>query len=191
MDKYEQAQRLQELLEQAETEMADIPGFEGKYAMTKDGQVWSYWANGLRATYVNGHGYVCVDLHKNGKVYKKRVNILMAEAWNIPKPDWWSPGMCKLDVAHQDDNKLNNSLSNLFWKTRSENLNTEHWKECAKHRLRTPIRCVETGVVYKNQAEAAKAIGKHKYGINNCLLGKQKTCGGYHWERVLPEAAES
>lgn len=37
MDKYEQAQRLQELLEQAETEMADIPGFEGKYAMTKDG----------------------------------------------------------------------------------------------------------------------------------------------------------
>ena len=37
MSKYEMAERLQTLLEQAETEMADIPGFEGKYAMTKDG----------------------------------------------------------------------------------------------------------------------------------------------------------
>ena len=40
MDRYEQAQRLQELLEQAETaqeNMRDIPGFEGKYAMTRDG----------------------------------------------------------------------------------------------------------------------------------------------------------
>ena len=37
MERYEMANRLQSLLEQAETEMADVPGFEGLYAMTKDG----------------------------------------------------------------------------------------------------------------------------------------------------------
>jgi hypothetical protein len=42
MEKYKMAERLQELLEQAETaqeekKMRDIPGFEGKYAMTRDG----------------------------------------------------------------------------------------------------------------------------------------------------------
>jgi hypothetical protein len=39
MDKYEQAQRLQELLEQAETaqEMKDHPDFIGRYGVTRDG----------------------------------------------------------------------------------------------------------------------------------------------------------
>lgn len=189
MDKYEQAQRLQELLEQAETaqEMRDIPGFEGRYAMTLDGQVWSYWAHGFKATYINRHGYVCVDLDKNGKRCKKRINILMAETWDLPKPDWWAPGMCKLDVAHEDDNPLNNHLSNLFWKTRSENINTDHWREAHKSYLRTPIRCVETGEVFPSQSAAARSIGLHPYGINNVLQGKQNTCGGYHWERIMKD----
>ena len=166
-------------------EMRDIPGFEGRYAMTLDGQVWSYWANGLRALYENKHGYLCVDLSKDGKLYKKRVNILMAEAWGLPKPDWWAPGMCKLDVAHLDDNPQNNNLSNLYWKTRSENLDTDSWREKNKVKLFTSIRCVETGEIYPSQAAAARAIGLHPYGINNCLMGKQNTCGGYHWERVF------
>ncbi len=39
MDRYEQAQKLAELLEEAETaiEMKDIPGFEGRYAVTPTG----------------------------------------------------------------------------------------------------------------------------------------------------------
>ena len=49
------------------------------------------------------------------------------------------------------------------------------------------MRCVETGEVFKNMREAAKAIDRHHYGINLCLLGKQQTCGGYHWERVIEE----
>lgn len=54
IEKFEMAQTLQSLLEEAETDMKDIPGFEGKYAITRDGKVWSYWANGYIATPDNG-----------------------------------------------------------------------------------------------------------------------------------------
>jgi DNA-directed RNA polymerase subunit N (RpoN/RPB10) len=47
-----------------------------------------------------------------------------------------------------------------------------------------PVRCVETGKVYKSQAQAARELGIHRYGISNVITGKQKTAGGYHWEIV-------
>lgn len=37
MERYEMANMLQNMLEEAETDMKDIPGFEGKYAITRDG----------------------------------------------------------------------------------------------------------------------------------------------------------
>jgi hypothetical protein len=46
MDRYDMAEKLQTLLEQAEEEieMKDIPGYEGRYAVTADGRVWSYYS---------------------------------------------------------------------------------------------------------------------------------------------------
>jgi hypothetical protein len=93
----------------------------------------------------------------------------------------------KLDVAHKDDNPKNNNVENLFWCTRRENVDTDHFREAQKKKIRSKVRCVETGEIFKNMREAAEEIGKHYYGINLCLLGKQQTCGGYHWERVIEE----
>ena len=44
MDRYDMAEKLQALLEKAEEEieMRDIPGYEGRYAVTRDGRVWSH-----------------------------------------------------------------------------------------------------------------------------------------------------
>jgi hypothetical protein len=44
MDRYDMAERLQALLEQAEEEIdfKDIPGYEGRYAITRDGRIWSH-----------------------------------------------------------------------------------------------------------------------------------------------------
>jgi hypothetical protein len=69
-----------------------------------------------------------VPLSVNGKKKTVRVNVLVAEAF-IPKPSV-EPGT-KLDVAHLDNDRKNNNVSNLAWKTRSENLDTESFREKA------------------------------------------------------------
>ena len=163
--------------------MRPIEGYEGLYSSVRIGEIYSHRNDIYLSQTTKGDGYKIVNLHKDGKQKTCRVNVLIAEAF-IEKPDWWAPGMAKLDVAHLDNDRGNNVLSNLSWKTRAENLDTDHFRERNKIRRRTPIKCVETGKVYVSQAEAAREIGIHKYGINNVLMGKQNTAGGYHWERV-------
>lgn len=60
-------------------------------------------------------GYLCVDIHENGKATKHYMHRLLAEAF-IPHPDK------KRTVNHIDGNKLNNALENLEWATDSENI---------------------------------------------------------------------
>lgn len=49
-------------------------------------------------------------------------------------------------------------------------------------RCSVPVRCVETGVVYKSLEEAAKTLNLSKPNICNCCKGNRHTAGGYHWE---------
>lgn len=187
MDKYDTAFTLEKMLQWTEDgiKFKEIPGYDGKYLILSTGEVWSKWGNCYIAICDNGQGYLFVSLSQNNKNKRVRIHRLVAEAF-IPKPDWWTPGM-NLDVGHKDDNPKNNNVDNLYWCTRAQNLNTEHFREAQKNKQFTKVRCVETGEVFKNMRKAAEAIGKHYYGINLCLLGKQQTCGGYHWERVIEE----
>lgn len=96
---------------------------------------------------------------------------MVAEAY-VPKPDYWTPGM-KLDVGHRDDNPSNNHYTNLYWCTRRENLDTDHFREAASKKIFSRVRCIETGEIFPSIKAAGEWLGKHKYGINLCLLGKQ------------------
>lgn len=155
--------------------MIDIKGFEGLYAVTADGQVWSYLTKQFMSQYDNGQGYLYVNLYKDGKHNRKRINKLVALAYLGEPP---ADGR-KYVADHIDGNRKNNHKDNIQWITQSENVKKGNIHFSRPHR---PVRCVETGEVFKNQTEAGRAIGKHKYGINNVLKGKQNTCGGYHWE---------
>lgn len=156
----------------------DIPGYEGRYAATEDGRIWSHISSQYLAPADNGQGYFQVDIRdNNGKRHKARVNRLIALTFLGEAPE----GMV---VAHLDDNKQNNQISNLAYQTQAENLDTPSYKAKAKIKKFSKIRCVETGEIFESQAAAARFVGKNKYGIYNAISGKQKTCGGYHWERV-------
>lgn len=163
--------------------MKNIPGFQGLYAATPEGGIWSNFDKKFLATYDNGFGYIYTSIA--GKNY--RVNRLIAKTF-IPIPEELQGyPLSQLDVGHRDDDRSNNNVHNLYWTTRSENLSTEHYREAQKVKQFTPIKCVETGEVFPSQAAAARWAGIHKYGINNVLKGRQKTAGGYHWERVIEE----
>ena len=181
MDRYDMAEKLQELLEQAEEEieMKDIPGYEGKYAVTADGRVWSYYSQIFLSLNDNGRGYLYAHLNKNGKTKLKRVNRLVAEAF-VEKPEGWQPSW---DAAHEDDNPYNNKSSNLKWKTRKENIDTEHFRKSHKSRGKCPVVCVETGEVYPSQAAAARDLGLCQRNISSVINGELKTTGGYHFIR--------
>lgn len=94
----------------------DITGYEGLYAINRQGEIWSYYANKILSQKHTYRGYYCVGLRKKGIARKFcLVHRLVANTF-IPNPE------NKPDVNHIDCNKLNNYVENLEWCTASENM---------------------------------------------------------------------
>lgn len=164
-------------------EMKDIPDFEGLYAITNDGRVWSYRRKRFLKSSSNNYGYLFVALFKNGRSTTKRINRLVAEAY-CEKPEGWEPTW---DVAHLDDCRTNNHWTNLAWQTRKQNMDTDHFRNNHRSRGACPVLCVETGTVYPSQAAAARDLGVCARSISSCICGHLNTTGGYHFKRVEQE----
>lgn len=96
--------------------MKDIKGYEGSYAVTEEGQVWSYKSNKFLKPVNAGYGYLVVCLRKDGKHTNKRIHRLVAEAY-LPNPEG------KAEVNHKDEDKTNNCVANLEWVSSKENCN--------------------------------------------------------------------
>ena len=54
---------------------------------------------------------------------------------------------------------------------------------CQKHRK--AVYCVELDKIFDSQKQAAQELGLTQGNISNCLAGRQKQTGGYHFEYVL------
>ena len=95
----------------------DISGYEGIYAVTDDGRIWSYHKKDYKEIQeFLKTKYKCVTLFKDGKGKTCSVHRLVAEAF-IPNPE------NKPCVGHKDCNKDNNNVENLYWCTQQENMN--------------------------------------------------------------------
>lgn len=94
--------------------MKDIQGYEGKYAITSCGKVYSYYAKRFLNPRVDRDGYLAVALYgKDGKRKYHLVHRLVAEAY-IPNPD------NKPTVNHKSEIKSENHINNLEWMTMAE-----------------------------------------------------------------------
>ena len=107
--------------------MRDIKGYEGQYAVTEDGRVWSYprviisknhvyrdWSGGFLRHGIGNRGYHHVTL-SNGKTKTRLIHRLVAEAF-IPNP------LGLAQVNHKNGNKNDNRVENLEWMTLQENM---------------------------------------------------------------------
>ena len=175
----------------------DIPGYEGLYQASTKGRIRSLDVetncivfgkkNAKRVRkgriikpFVNKGGYHIVGLYLDGKVKKRSVHSLVMLTFIGPPP------ADKPQINHKDENKLNNSLSNLEFCDASYNQN---YGTCIQRRVEKQSKlicqCDNDGniiKVYKSLSELGRlgystgcicACCKKRYGF--------KTYRGYKW----------
>ena len=156
--------------------MKDIKGYEGRYAITEDGRVWSYIRKRFIKSFIKDNGYLQTLLvDKDGNKHALKNHRLVAETY-IPNPEGLT------DVNHKDENKLNNNVSNLEWMSHEDNMNYGTKNDRISHSLRKKVKCIELDITFDSISEAGIFIHRSCSGISDCLNGRRKTAGGYHWE---------
>lgn len=159
--------------------MIDIIGFEGEYAISEYGEVWSYKTNRYLKPCFDKDGYKKVTLSKQGVEKQYFVHRLVATMYvkNLDN---------KETVDHIDGNKTNNYYLNLRWATHKEQNENINWK---KKRIKI-IKCIETGIYYNGITEAHKKLKLNMAHLSECCNGKRNICGGYHWRYATSEEIE-
>ena len=156
--------------------MKDIKGYEGLYAITTEGDVWSYKKKMFLVPWDNGEGYLRVSLCKDRERKIYLIHRLVAEAY-IPNPDNLP------QVNHKDENKANNCLQNLEWCDAKYNSNygtciTKRSNSCKK-----PILQYDLNGNFIKEWPSATDVGKEANdNICKCLKGKRKSAYGYKWK---------
>lgn len=96
-------------------------------------------------------------------------------------------------VNHKDQDKLNPHLNNLEWCTAKYNIN---YGDAIYRRIvamldhNPEFLCMETGLIYQSQSQAARELGLDQGNISRVLSGKHKSCGGYHFQWLFEFAGK-
>ena len=151
--------------------MKDIKGYEGLYAITPEGEVWSYKKK-MFLVPRNSKGYLRVKLCRDGQKKWYRVHRLVAEAY-IPNPENLP------QINHKDENKTNNCLQNLEWCDAKYNSNYGTRNE----KFKKPVLQYDLNGNFIKEWPSATDVGKEANdNICKCLKGKQKSAYGFIWK---------
>lgn len=146
----------------------DIDGYEGIYQVSNlgrvrslDRKVYNYMKKGrVLKPRDNGHHYQYVSL-SNGGITDKHcyIHILVAKTF-IENPNEYE------QVNHKDFDKTNNSVDNLEWVSRSQNI--EHYRQSAYARAVEERRCtkIRSKLIDRVLREKDKIISIYKTGLS-------------------------
>lgn len=157
--------------------MKDIKNYEGLYAITEDGRVWSYKRQKFLRPRAQNNGYLTVALCKEGKPKNYLLHRLVCEAFNDNPNNY-------LEVNHLSEDKTDNRAENLVWTTRRDNINYGTRNERISKALCKPVLCVELNEIFKSTLDAAKNFNLSHSNISGCCRGERKTAGGYRFEYI-------
>ena len=154
--------------------MKDIKDYEGLYAITSCGKVWSHKNKKFLKPHKHNSGYFSVELAKNGKRKVYLIHRLVAEAYLL-NPDELP------HVNHKDENKYNNCLNNLEFCSAYYNNHYGTRYQRAAASLGKAVYCIELDTHYPSIVSAAKLLKINASNLGEVVRGNRKTAGGYHW----------
>jgi len=148
-----------------------IPGFS-KYQASTSGELKTFnWKNKgverIMKPALDSKGYLRTMLINDSGVLKTiKVHRIIAATFLESDPT-------RIEVNHKDGNKLNNSVDNIEWSNRSENI---------KHAFDIGLCLVagrkvknnETGKIYLSCSEAARDLNVPKSTLQSMLSGYRK-----------------
>ena len=156
-------------------EWVDIDGYNGLYQISNLGNVYSVIHKKIRKSYKARDGYKYVQLYAGGKMKHYAIHRLLLISFSGKNGE-------NMQVNHKDENKINNTLSNLEWVTPKENNNygtrTKRVSEKLKKRI---LVKTQSGIFYpvKSGKDFSEKIGVTKQAIYQVLSGKNETVKGY------------
>lgn len=156
-----------------------IRGFEGLYKVSDMGEIKSlcagrYKTEMIRKPVPDKDGYLTVNLKKNSKYYCRKIHRLVAEAF-IKNP-YGLP-----QINHIDENKTNNSASNLEWCDSKYNNNYGKHASSSNKPVFKLDECGNVLSAYRSIKEAGRANAIDPTLISPVLTGKRKHAGGFRW----------
>lgn len=181
----------------------NVEGFDG-YQVSDQGRVRTFWRRkrrpigygcnwilgdvpSLMSLSDDGNGYLKVMLynHNDGRRYCKKVHRLVAEAF-IPKPH----ADYTVDHIHSgSEGKLNNSVGNLRWISRRENIQKAYRDGMCNERIRNSKRDIVaidlwTGkeFYFESIKEAAIELRLDRSSISHVLRGDIEKTSHYTFE---------
>lgn len=168
-----------------QTQIKDIPGYEGLYGADTDGNIYSYNYNhtGKIGKLKPGklpQGYLFVGLCKNKTRKLNLIHRLIADTF-IPNIE------NKPQVNHKNGIKDDNRLVNLERCTAKENVYHAFYNNLVPGQSIKPVKgiSVKTGeeIIFKSTREAGRN-GFNSSTVSACCRGKRKTHKGYKWTYI-------
>lgn len=156
--------------------MKDIKGYEGLYAITSCGKVWSYRSQKFLTPRLRKDGRLQVHLSVDNSVKNFLIHRLVAEAY-IPNPT----GLPQIN--HKDENPTHNYINNLEWCDSEYNVNYG----TRNQRISKKVFCVELDKEFDGVRTASRELNVDASSITRACKGKVKTAGGYHWKYAIEE----